>query len=227
MHVDRFGGEILKTCKQSTTKDFLWISPELVPFFRQAEVINHVFPDHGAVIAHFDFAGHDANVFLWRQPKPIPWDECQGKIPSAAFHLPELVSPEEACRQVSQEFENRIHQNLVHQSKPGLLAHERGRSCTLEPQKMQSHSAPLKASRPGDVQPEFHGQNLQQQRWFTQLRRLESLARLYRAQPWNHNQVVDWHGIESSPQGLGLCRIQPVVASTPKQARWSPRSAAA
>ena len=43
------------------------------------------------------------------------------------------------------------------------------------------------------------GTTFQHQRWFTQLRRLESLARLYRAMPWTTNQAIhatrEWRAV--------------------------------
>eukprot|EP00435_Cladocopium_sp_Y103_P071758 s627_g38.t1 len=200
---ERYGSDIAKTCKQSSTKDFIWLSPELVQAFQKAEVIDHVYPDHGALIAHFSPIGEESHVYHWRKPMPISWDECQGHIASGQFQLPSQCTPDECSSLIAQEFENRVHQHLIHQAQPGLLPQQRGRSQTLETQKMLCHSKPIKPSRNGDLQPEFQGHNLQHQRWFTQLRRLESLARLYKSAPWNHNQFVhatrEWRAVLTAP----------------------------
>eukprot|EP00435_Cladocopium_sp_Y103_P042393 s1318_g11.t1 len=196
---ERFGDEIAKTCKQSTTKDFIWVSPELVPYFRRAEVISHVYPDHGALLAHFQCFGQDTHVYHWRKPKPLPWASCKSKMPEGHFQLPADVHPDESSRLIASELEDRLHQHLVSQDQPGLLPQQRGRCQTLEAQKMLGHASPLKASRHGDMTPAYHGQNLQHQRWFTQLRRLESLGRLYKAQPWKASQHVhaarEWRAV--------------------------------
>eukprot|EP00435_Cladocopium_sp_Y103_P027778 s1703_g6.t2 len=200
---ERYGDEIAKTCKQKTTKDFIWVSPELIPFFRKAEVVNHVYPDHGALLAHFSCFGRDTHVYHWRQPKQLPWDDCPGPLPIAQFQLPSKLTPEESSRLIADELEERLHEHLVSKGKPGLLANQRGRCQTLETRKVLQHASPLKASRHGDAIPDFHGQSLQHNRWFTQLRRLESLARLYKAKPWNANQLThatrEWRAVLRAP----------------------------
>ena len=205
---ERFGSAIAPTCKQTTTKDYIWLSPELVQFFRTAEVVDHVYPDHGALLAHFQFFGHDDHVYLWRQPKPIPWEECSGNLLEGHFALPEQGTPEACSLAIAREFEARVQHNLTQQSKPGLVQAQTGRCKTMETKKIKSHNKPLKPSRQGDQQPEFHGQNLQHQRWFTQLRRLESLARLYKAWPWNVKQLVhatrEWRAILRAPGFSGF-----------------------
>ena len=206
---EKFGDDIAKTCKQTTTKDFIWISPELAQFFDKAEVIHHVYPDHAAIVAHFTSFGDDTHIFQWRQPKPIPWDECKN-LPSAdEFDFPPDATPEDCSRSIAQELEDRVHANLTNQGKVGLLPMQRGRCKTLATKKCLSYTKPIKASRHGEVTPEFQGSNLQHQRWFTQLRRLESLAKLFKAQPWNTNQHVhatrEWRAVLKAP-GFGNFR---------------------
>eukprot|EP00435_Cladocopium_sp_Y103_P051104 s1149_g15.t1 len=180
----------------------------MAQFFCRAEVINHVYPDHGALLAHFTCLGHDTHVYLWRQPKPLPWDQCPEPLSEQQFELSQQLSPEESSIQIAKELENRLHDSLRHHDKPGLLPQQRGRCQTLQSQKILSHASPLKASRNGDVQPEYQGQSLQHQRWFTQLRRFESLARLYKAMPWTQSQLVhanrEWRAILKAPGFAGF-----------------------
>lgn len=42
------------TCKNSTKKDFIWISPELQPFWRSTHVDQLAFKDHAVASAHFE-----------------------------------------------------------------------------------------------------------------------------------------------------------------------------
>ena len=138
LHQARFGDPVQKTCKQSTTKDFIWLSPELVQYFRCAEVINHVFPEHGALLAHFHFFGHDTFCQLWRQPKPIPWEDIKGPNENGCFSLPDNITPDNGCILVANEFENRVHASLLKEGKPGLFYAQRGRCQTLHTQKIKS-----------------------------------------------------------------------------------------
>lgn len=198
----RFGDPIQKTCKQSTTKDFIWLSPEMVQCFHRAEVVNHVFPEHAALLAHFKVFGSDTTVRLWRQPKPLPWDEVKGQLDTLDFQIPEHASPESCCSLIAQDFEQRVDSNLTSQGKHGLHSSQKGRSQTLTTVKLKSQSKPIKASRQGHYKPEYQGHNVQHQRWFTQLRRLESLLRLYKAWPWGPSQMVhaqrEWRAVLSA-----------------------------
>eukprot|EP00435_Cladocopium_sp_Y103_P009531 s4965_g2.t1 len=149
------------------------------------------------------WASQDTHVYLWRQPKPLPWNDHQGPLPEDHFQLPEDVSPEDSSISIAKELESRLHESLQKQNKPGLQPQQRGRCQTMESQKILSHARPIKPSRHGDVQPEYQGDSLQHQRWFTQLRRFESLARLYRAMPWSQSQHThahrEWRAILKAP----------------------------
>ena len=43
---EKFQRPIQPTCKSVSVKDFVWISPELIPYIEDIEVINHIYPDH-------------------------------------------------------------------------------------------------------------------------------------------------------------------------------------
>ena len=63
------------TCKGKTRKDMLWISPELVPWFRQVTVDAEQFPDHCVLRAEFNVGPGFARRFLWPQPCEVPWND--------------------------------------------------------------------------------------------------------------------------------------------------------
>lgn len=206
LHEKRTGDPVQATCKQTTTKDFIYLSPELAQFFRKVELVNHVFSDHAALCAHFHMFGTSQHIYNWRMPKVLPWNECNADIRSKSFQLPPAVSPDEACKVIANEFEQRVHATLISLNKPGLLPCHRGRCCTMSTQKLQAHSKPLKPSRHGELVPQFLGQNLQHHRQFTQLRRLESLRRLYNVPAWNEKQAThayrEWRAVLRAP-GFG------------------------
>ena len=206
LHEKRTGEPVKATCKQTTTKDFLFLSPELAQFFRSVQVIDHVFSDHAAVCAHFEMFGTEQHMYQWRVPKPLPWDECQVPLHSANFQVDSIDNPEKASQSIAETLEQRVHEHLLAQDKPGLQKNQRGRCATLATVKLQVHSKPLKPSRNGDVQPLFTGQNFQHQRQFTQLRRLESLRRLFNADTWSCNQLThahrEWRAVLKA-QGFG------------------------
>ena len=197
------GRPVQVTCRKKTRKDFVWISPELQPYLQQVEILDHFFPDHAVLSAHFSpFGEHDFR-YHWRRPKQIDWDVVPS-LPDSGFELDFALPVDDLCRTVAEEFENRVHQALLAKDLPGLHHSQRGRCCTLKPQKIPIHSKPLKPSRTGSIQPQFNGLSLQHQRWFTQLRRLESLTKLYhRPAPWTFSQIQhaqrEWRAIHKAP----------------------------
>ena len=206
LHAERTGEPIQATCKQTSTKDFLYMSPELAQFFRGVQVVNHVFSDHAALCAHFQMSGTPQSMFHWRIPKPLPWKDLNGSLPPQPEPVHTELNSDEACKSIALQMEQRLHDALVEQGKIGLLPCQRGRCQTFETKKLKAHSKPLKPSRQGDVQPVFQGQTLQHQRQFTQLRRLESLRRLYNKVTWTTSQAThasrEWRAILKAP-GFG------------------------
>ena len=119
------------TCKNASVKDFLWISPELIPFLSEVTVNQDLFPDHAVLSAHFKSFGTFQPIAVWRRPAPLPWDQV-----SKEFDPPCDVSIDPSDLQTSivsimENMEHQAHQNLVNHQKPGLLPVHRGRSCTL------------------------------------------------------------------------------------------------
>ena len=72
------------TCKQCTRKDFVYVSSELVPFVRSAELHEDFFADHAVLLAHFSWPDAFLARPIWRMPKPRPVP------PSVAQTLPAL-----------------------------------------------------------------------------------------------------------------------------------------
>ena len=127
-------------------------------------------------------------------------------LPNLGFQVSSHQHPDDACLAVAASYEQRVHEALISQGQLGLLPSQKGRCRNKEPQKLRAHSKPLKPSRSGHVTPLFQGHNLQHQRQFTQLRRLESLRRLFNVSSWNTNQLVhaqrEWRAVHRA-QGFG------------------------
>ena len=198
--------DIQPTCKQKTTKDFIYVSPELAPFFQTVEVINNVYPDHAALVAHFEPFGQAETIFRWRQPKPIQWENIKQPLPSGDYTISFDDPAEKICMEFAQEFERRVDHHLRNNHQVKLTEGQKGRCKTMQPSKQQVHTKPLKAGRHGEVQPQYQGQSLQHQRMFTQLRRFASLLRLMHHTPLSSSQHVhaerEWRAILRAP-GFG------------------------
>lgn len=190
---DLYGKPIQNTCRGTTTKDFVWISPELQPFFLDTE-ISDVFPDHVALCAHFSPFGRPEPIYLWPKPKPIAWTEIDGKLEDQNFNqkVAEFSNTDEFMQQVSLQFEQRVDEQCRKQNKPKLLKCQKGRSHTLESKKIQQKAAPIKPSRHGEIEPDALCSSLRYKQWFTQCRRLQSLIRL-KNQPEPHSIAQEVH----------------------------------
>ena len=177
------GRLISNTCKSKTVKDFIWISPEMVPYFQQVETQDDLFADHSVLFAKFSQWGPQEKIPLWRKPKPIDWGKVTLPLPElsleehAVSSIGQGVNNEEVIQQIAKEFEERTSRAQTNKTGHGLLNQQRGRSRTKEPFEVEEYTRPITKSRAGDRQPNHFGISLQYTRWFRQLRRLESFKR--------------------------------------------------
>eukprot|EP00438_Fugacium_kawagutii_P015675 Skav217052 [mRNA] locus=scaffold1849:236442:240761:+ [translate_table: standard] len=171
---DKHDRPITKTCHGSTTKDFVWISPELIPHWRRTDAAS-LFPEHHHIWAEFHGIGKQEKVHLWRKPKPLQWD-LNLELSDEPWTPPTHLDSQTTLETIATEFERRAAAALQ-QKDQRFLQQQEGRSKTKEPVQRAPYEAPLKPSRLGHAHPNFHGQHLRHAEWFKQLRRLESVAR--------------------------------------------------
>ena len=176
--LEKFGIPIDVTCRGTTTKDFIYVSPELLPWLTEVEVIPDLYPDHSVVAAHFKPLGPPAKIALWKKPRPIKWPSHHPPLAVPDDRRTQCTDPDDECIAIAKAFESRVQQHRVIHKQPGLHPSQCGRSQTKEVVWKQEYSNPLKPSRSGDAQPKFGGISLQFNRWFRQLRRLECYTRL-------------------------------------------------
>ena len=173
---ERHNREISKTCKSTTTKDYIWISPELVPYFAEVET-KSMYSDHLTLCAHFRPFGPPSKVYLWRKPKPFDWKQNDLHLPENNFRTNLDETSDKIIKDIAKEFEDRIHDTMVQKAKGNLPHQQRGRSQTTEVVEFLEHNCPIKPSRSGEKKPTFDGHSLQHKQWFTQIRRLQCLIR--------------------------------------------------
>lgn len=149
---ERHNREISKTCKSTTTKDFIWISPELVPYFDQVET-KSMYSDHLTLCAHFKPFGPPSKIYLWRKPKPFDWKENDYCIPDGSFHNNLGNTADSIIKNIAETFENRINDTLIQNGKRRLPHQQRGRSHTTEVVELAEHNCPNKPSRNGERVP--------------------------------------------------------------------------
>ena len=66
---------IAMTCKNTSVKDHVWISPELIGRLQSVCVDSTFFADHAIVYATFQDLGSFQPVPIWRKPQAIQWED--------------------------------------------------------------------------------------------------------------------------------------------------------
>ena len=174
--LERLNKPIEATCKNKTTKDHLYLSPELALFLKDVEVQHDWFPDHSVLIAKFHPLGRPPKLPLWRQPKPIPWETVSTEQLESQFVEPSLpTDSSDAFHTLCLSVEDAVSSCLPDASLPPACF---GRAQTREVRWKQEFSAPPKKGREGEYETTFHGLNLQHARWLRQYRRLLNLSRM-------------------------------------------------
>ena len=176
------------TCKGSTRKDMLWLSPELVASFAGLSVDHNRFPDHSVLIAQFSVGAVYAMRFLWPTPHAVPWPD----VPALSQPLDFAQgSPTECYKDLWKRKEELARQTLRDKWKQNM----RGRGQQLTPQPRKGWAAPPKKGRSQDAQPFFHGYNVQHARWIKQLRRLQNYHRWAVVNFGHANTQTALHGL--------------------------------
>ena len=191
---DKKDQPIQKTCKGVSTKDHIFLSPELAMYLHRAVVDDTFFKDHACLWAEFTDIGRPPMLPLWKQPKPIEWNKVsldnasvqqgcgppQSRIGDSPFNSSNDSQPEpsDVYAAIGRECEQLVDQNLRHQGQPGLTNSQMGRCQITEVKWIQEYSTPPKHGRECDIQPSFHGINLQHAQWLRQTRRCVSLCQV-------------------------------------------------
>ena len=193
----RWGRPFQNTCKMSSRKDFLFLSPELLALLENVTIRTDVWADHVTLEATFRGHIHSVPRYHWKRPAACPWPK--------DFHARDIQWPtqhdslEEQYHATWKAVEGAASSQSSTPLPPSTLG--RGRPVRIKKSVGVIH-APLPAGRAGDVAPQFHGLSLQHARWFRQLRKLQEFSRL--AKSPRANELTDrirnaWGSICRSP----------------------------
>eukprot|EP00435_Cladocopium_sp_Y103_P075306 s50_g56.t1 len=171
----RWNRPIEVTCKGTSTKDMVWVSPELAAQLLEVHVCDTYFPDHAIVYGKFAALGAFEKIPTWFKPHPLPWSELPDDLPGDMEPAKDMTVP-----QIFQAMETQVDAHLRQQGKPGLLRNQRGRCTVVQPKMLRHPVTPVKPSRRSEYQIEFHGESFQHTLWCRQLRRLQSFVKLMR-----------------------------------------------
>ncbi len=194
-----FGKPQQLTYRESTAPDQVWISPELIQYFKTTECWS-LFADHKVLGGSFDIPVAPVQEKVWTLPTAIPWDRVQKKEWQKQEHKAQQALTDKddlhlCYQQFWQRYENSFDGYI---DAPGqcLPCNMRGRAQRVHPEVRAASSPLLKPSRPGEIRMASDFLGRATSRWFKQARRIQSLkhsiladkqtldAQLYRAELW-------------------------------------------
>ena len=215
------------TCKHTTVKDFLFLSPELASKVLDVEVDWSIFPDHAVWSAKLSDLGPPEPIPIWRKPALLQWDQI-GKLQDVEGPTFQPTSTaEQKYTEVFHTLEQAAHRTLVEKGKHGIHPRQQGRGKTMEVTIVKQQTTPVKPNRRGDVQTTLTHTTIMHSRWTRQLRHLQHYHRCAHSNTptesnWFH-RVHLWSKIKrasgfSSHQGFSQWwhHQQHVLPNTPR-----------
>ena len=169
----RWGAPIRHTCKGATQRDYIYLSPEAAALCLEVSIENH-FHEHSTVSIRLQLEEAPRAQQVWKHPATIPWDQVrQAELPHSLRSMQTQPQGDSTTwyRQWGRSFEAAVQEHIAHP----LPAKCKGRCQQLAPH-VQPPQKPLsKPSRQGEVilYNDFIGWAVA--RWFSQLRRVQSL----------------------------------------------------
>ena len=174
---ERWGQPPVPTCKGSTHRDFIYLSPEAAALCHRVQVLDH-FQEHSTVVASLRVPLQPQVLPTWPRPSLVPWASVD--IPAwqaSGSHAPVAEQgPTEWFRAFSTAWENSLDGFVSEVPGHSLPSACRGRARRLRPQLRPETARIPRASRPSEVvlRNDLCGAEVKQ--WFQQLRRLQSMA---------------------------------------------------
>ena len=179
LHARLTGDGPYPTCKGSTRPDRIFVSPELASYFVRCEVTD-VFADHSVVTGHFALPGDASTYSWWPMPAKMPWSSID--IPawhaSSPVFLPFAKDQDttDYLSSIGQQYEASVKPEFVSDIPNGLPRACRGRAQHHSPVLRPRNLKTLRPSRNGEEKPRCDLVSHSVQRWFRQLRRIQSLV---------------------------------------------------
>ena len=171
----RCGRAPLPTCKDTTRRDFLYLSPEAATLCIDGDVTN-VFQEHATVSAKLRIASNAGVVQYWPKPAEVPWSSIalDGLYGQAHEPSPPLLDSTARLRHHAYLFEKSLdgYVNCPGRQLPAACF---GRAKFTSPATKQVATHVPRASRDGDECMQSDLLSLEVRRWFKQLRKLQSL----------------------------------------------------
>ena len=191
------------TSKKAKERDMIWCSPELLAMVRSVGIIE-VFLDHDTLFADICIEQADKWIRSWPRPSSIPWQAVDPAWSSQSeAHLPDNVRDPDFLRQFGAALEKSLDGFVSDQPSLSLTNNQKGRAQRSQPTLRLTVPTTAKASRAREVQLRSNQVGNAVQRWFQQLRRLQSY----------------WHASKSSSSSLHLLEHKVELWQSIKKAR--------
>ena len=172
----RWNHEVTPTCKGSTERDFIWVSPALQPFMSSLEVFD-TFMEHSTLRAGFRLPMIQVTTLAWPLPSKIPWEE----VDTEAWHNSEVTCPinqnmdsTSYFRNFFSAWEDSLSGHFHSDFQSQLEKPQRGRGQRTAPSSGTVAPPRCRASTPGEVALASNAAGEAVLLWFRQLRRLQS-----------------------------------------------------
>eukprot|EP00438_Fugacium_kawagutii_P031818 Skav203289 [mRNA] locus=scaffold324:424296:429005:+ [translate_table: standard] len=163
------------TCKGTSRKDYLYLSPDLQKLLVGVVNQSTPFPDHHLLYGSFNLPSPMDPVYHWHMPLPIDYSAIDVEKFHAECTLPVVdkqMSPSDQYAAIFAQFEQEVTHFQQRHDKPGLSDMQAGRGQIMDRRLLSTKPSPPKNSRPGDPVPQFGGWKTHHCRWFSQLKRL-------------------------------------------------------
>ena len=202
LHFERSGFSPKATCRGKTQRDFIFVSPELVPLFTSCTVDPHAWTDHSSVVATFCGGSSDLCRFPWPIASAIPWDRLGARADGHVIDFGPSPDLNVTYRQLWQDVEQCAVDCADAIGCP-LTTQQLGRGSRFQPECVRASAPPVSAGRKGDCQPLYFGSNWQHAHMFRQVRRLQSYVRLIGSANWKtshrEHHASLWRAILRAP----------------------------
>eukprot|EP00435_Cladocopium_sp_Y103_P058608 s705_g20.t1 len=192
---------VQSTCKKTSVKDFMYLSPEVIPYVTEVELNWTMFADHAVVIVHLADFNSPPKLPLWRKPSKLGWP----KAPDAMEWDQRVLQHDNMDVWYERIWKNAeaYATHLYQCANQPLSANMLGRATTKEVHWTKVQSTPVKPNRRGDVQSSLDTSCLQHTRWTKQIRRLQHFTRCLLSQSVEvtliEHRASLWHKIRTAP----------------------------
>lgn len=144
------GGRNRSTGRGQERLDQVWISPELQGSVVAVKVCNDVWADHATVEVDFCLSTTAMVSDVWRKPQAMDWP----KQWECSYHWDAQASPTAEYARFWSQMQQTACQ-VAEDEQRTWSANQLGRGHTLRTVEKQCYQVPLRASRAGDVKPDF------------------------------------------------------------------------